>query len=299
MFFLSLIAYLFFLYLGLSWAMGNLPPASMASLKAVRGNTVRAKEVLQHLKELISRHKQFKIENSRAELDIPHYKFYTGMIQLALRYSVQFGAPIGEHLKSLRKSLIQDWEFERKLSGHLFSTLGQVLTLSLITWGFGLFCRGILGLWPPWTDMLVVGMLQFFGAGIFLFIYRRKKTSLFFPYEKCYYSLVSAAILQQLGLSLQQVVARCGIEELPEKGRLAGVRSQLQSLFRQCHHRGHSLKDFVVELREEVDFYLEEDFKKFLQFTTRMKFLVLAAFYLPAYLIFVFSLFGDLVPHSP
>lgn len=288
------IFYLMFLYLALNWGMG-----ARFSFKfpLLRKNTDCAKQILDQLMTLITYHKQFQIAGRSEELVIPQYKFYTAILQAILHYSMQLGAPITDHLKSLRRCLARDWEFEQKLVGHLLSTLGQVISITLATWGFGFFCQWILQLWPPFADLLVVGGLQISGGLVFFLLYQKRKTHLFRPYEHCYHAIITAAILQQLGMSLHTVIAQCSLENLPRQGRLESFRGRLEELFRQCHQHGHSIKDFLLELREELDFYLEEDFKKFLQFTTRIKFFVLALFYFPAYLVFVFSLFGGLLPH--
>ena len=103
-------------------------------------------------------------------------------------------------------------------------------------------------------------------------------------------------ILQQLGLPLREVIRRCALNELPEEGKLGRVRSRLEVLFGQYHRQGHSIGTFLGELREELDFSMGEEFKGLLLFTAKVKFFVLAFFYFPAYLIFVFSLFGELLP---
>ena len=293
--YLPLIGYFILLYLALNWATSSTPfPLKKFSL--FRGNSRRAKELLHQLMELISRHKQLQIESSGEGVSIPQYKFYTTILEALLHYSTQFGAPISEHLKSLRKCLIADWEFEQKLFSHLISVAVQMIALSAMTWFFGLFCQWMLELWPAVSDVLTIGGLQVAGGLSFGLLYRKRKMSLFRPYESCYRTLISVAILQQLELPLHEVISRCRLEDLPKEGKLGSFRTRLQELFQQCHHRGHSLRDFFMELREELDFYLEEDFKKFLQFTAKVKFLTLALFFLPAYLVFVFSLFGGLLP---
>ena len=285
--------YLITLYMTLNWAIRSNTSFKFFQLQR---NTDRAKKILGQLITLIARHRQHQITGGPGNIVIPQYKFYTTILQVILRYSMQMGAPITDHLKSLRQCLIQDWEFEEKLAGHLFATIGQIISLTLVTWGFGFFCQWILQLWPRHEDLWVVGGLQISGILIFFLLYQKRKAHLFLPYENCYHTIITATILSPLGISLHTVIAQCSLEKLPKQGRLGSFRKQLEELFRQCHHQGHSIKDFLLELRGELDFYLEEDFKKFLQFTTRIKFFVLALFYLPAYLVFVFSLFGGLLP---
>ena len=285
--------YLITLYVALSWAIRTKNSFKFFQLQ---GNTDRAKKILGQLITLIAHHRQHQITGGPRDIVIPQYKFYTTILQVILRYSMQLGAPITDHLKSLRQCLIQDWKFEEKLAGHLFTTIGQMISLTLVTWGFGFFCQWILQLWPRPEDLWVVGGLQVSGILIFFFLYQKRKAHLFLPYQNSYHAIITATILMPLGISLHTVIAQCSLEKLPKQGRLGSFGKQLEELFRQCHHQGHSIKSFLLELREELDFYLEEDFKKFLQFTTRIKFFILALFYFPAYLVFVFSLFGGLLP---
>ena len=209
------IGYLLTLYLALNWALGRICPAKFSLF---RGNTHRAKQILDQLMKLIAHHKQWQIEGGPGKLSIPQYKFYTTILQSILHYSVQFGAPITEHLKNLRKCLIEDWEFEQKLSTHLLSTIGQISSITLVTWCFGFFCQWILQLWPRPQDLWLVGGLQVAGGATFFLLYQKRKIHLFHPYEKCYRTLISAAILQQLGISLHQVIAQCGLNDLPKGG---------------------------------------------------------------------------------
>ena len=289
--------YVTLLFLGINWAVGIISLPENSIISSIFGkNTKTAKKILEQLKQLIILYKQLQIQIISKEFIIVEYKFYTTVIQDVLKYSTEFGAPITSQLKSLRTRLIADWEFENKLSQHLLSTLAQMLAFSAITWGFGLFCQYLLGIWPQAHQLIVVGSLQMVGGLIFLGMYHKKKTKTFLPYEACYRSVTCALTLQQLGLPLHYIVEKCELASLPTTGHLGDIHRQLQELFEQCHHRGQSIKDFILELREELDFYLEEDFKKFLQFTTRIKFSVLALFYFPAYLIFILALFGNYLP---
>lgn len=289
--------YLVLLYLGINWAMGVISLPENSIINSLFGkNTKTAKKIMEQLKELIIFHKQLQIQTTDKKFAVAEYKFYTTIIKDILRYSTECGAPITDQLKSLRTRLIADREFEAKLSQHLLSTLAQILTFSAITWGFGLFCQSLLELWPKPHELAVVASLQLIGGLIFLGIYHRKKNRVFLPYEACYRSITCALTLQSLGLPLHHLVEKCKIESLPSTGSLGEIRHQLQKLFEQCHRRGQSIKGFTLELREELDFYLEEDFKKFLRFTTRIKFSTLALFYFPAYLIFIFALFGNFLP---
>ncbi|MCY4643873.1 MAG: hypothetical protein OXB88_04590 [Bacteriovoracales bacterium] len=290
---LPFIFYLTALYMVLNWALTSPSPFRFSFSE---GRSGRAKHLLDQLVDLIARHAQWQIRVSSEELAFPRYKFYTALLQTILQYSMQWGAPISGHLKNMRKCLIKDWEFEQKLSTHLISTLGQIVTFVAVTWGFGLFCRWVLKLWPERGDVFLVAGLQGAGALSFYLFYQKRKIALFRPYESCYHTLISAAILGQLGMPLGEVIERCAPERLPRKGKLAVIARRLEELFGQCHHRGHSMVDSLYELRDELDFYMEEDFKAFLRFTKSIKFLTLALFYFPAYLIFVFSLFGGLFP---
>ena len=280
------------MYWALRWVLSTKKSFKFAQLQ---GNAQCARKILDQLTKLIAHHKQLQVV-SRQWPTLPPYKFYTPILETILQYSTQYGVPITQHLKALRKCLIQDWEFEQKLTGHLFATGGQIVTITSLTWGFGGFCQWMLQLWPEPSKLLLVGALQALGGVVFFILYQKRKIHLFRPYERCYQAVIAANILQHLGISLHSAKVQCSLDGLPKSGPLGEIRERLQELFHQCHHQGHSIRDFLWELREELDFYLAEDFKKFLQFTAKIKFLILALFYLPAYLIFVFSLFGEILP---
>lgn len=233
----------------------------------------------------------------RSATELPRYKFYTGLIHLILSYGRNYGASILGIVRKIRQGIIMDYQFERKLQSEFFGGLVQFVLIGFMTWIFIFISDSIICAETLFSVRFLVGGLQIFGVVLYFFIYFGWRKKNFLIYSKYFSGLYVLDSLSEVGVSLQLMLEQSGVEKLFEinKRKFCYVDNRLENAIEASRKQGMPIKKELDDIINEVWFLQEQQFGKFVKQMAGLKFVILALFFLSAYFVYLFSLFGHFV----
>ena len=223
---------------------------------------------------------------------LPPYKFYTCLIENVLEYGRNYGAPVKNILKDLREGLIKDRQFEIKLFDQKRGAMAQFALVSIITWMFLFICQKTIEVDIPIFYKKMMILLQFSGVIIYFAGDHFLKKRLFCLWPPYFFTLSTLKVLAQAGMPLQTILQKGRPDRLVKASPLASVHKSLESLIDDWQSKGIPVQERLKDLLEEVWFLQQMRFGVFLKISTLMKFSCLALFFLSAYFLYLYGLFG-------
>ena len=244
--------------------------------------------------------KKFSWEN-RQELTnpgaLPAYKFYTEIVEILLALARKVGGSYQDSILFLREGLQADQQFEKKLKEIILGAWLQMALLIFLTWSFiggALFLVEItisplrLILIASWQ---VIGLLLLPRA---VGYYREK---FFSDIGKMWKILYILRALNKVPLSRAEIFSFAGVVELNhiKQNSLASIVDKLKDSCQRTLQKGISYEEDVLSLMAELRFQEKWHFELFEKRLTVIKLGLMAIFFLPTYLAFVFLLLNDLL----
>lgn len=104
---------------------------NVISLKKKKHPGVELEVWLKHFKGRSSH-----LFSSSGPINLPHYKFYTEIIEIILSFSRRIGSGFQDSFLSLREGLLEDLQFESKIKSMTYGVYGQMVFISVVTWVF-------------------------------------------------------------------------------------------------------------------------------------------------------------------
>lgn len=227
------------------------------------------------------------------DLNIPQYKFYTSLLFRLLEVHRQMGISLKQILPELRINLGRDIQFEKKNRRIISGSNLQFFMTTMTTWSFILISSQMAELPLSPMNLFIIGLLQL--AGIIFFnaavrFLRFKMFNKFSDFIESFYLLMS---LSEVGLSIGQVLHESKIleKEALSDSLFRSIAERLTGLVKRWKDNGISPKAELSELISELWHLKEEQFERFLKYLEILKFSTLAIFYLPAYFLYLYSIF--------
>ncbi len=223
------------------------------------------------------------------------YKFYPKLLNSLMSQRQVFGAPIQKSCFSLREILAEDLRFERQLQGHWNSSVFQMLALGAMTWVFALACWYLAGIVVS-EVLVLIGFLQLFGLGIFVFYYCRQKSKVFAEMQGFYEVIIGYPNLSQTTLSTQEVFQLLPVSKVSESrdSDLILIKETLLEFLREFCQNGRANREGFKLLLSEINFIQSEKFRNFSKKVLVLKLLVSVLFFFSGYLGYVLALVGQL-----
>jgi hypothetical protein len=228
---------------------------------------------------------------------MPQYKFYTEVVEHLLNLARRMGGNYQEGLLYLREGLQADRQFEKKIKEIVLGCWFQLGMMMLLTWSF---ITGAL-------TMVEIKISPWYLGGIFfwqslglislplLLCYYRNK--FFGEIGKLWKMLYVLSALNRVPLARSEIFSLAGIQELKTL-KQSSLGLLVEKLKEICHHalrEGGNYQAEVKYLMEELRFQEKWHFELFEKRLTVIKLGLLSLFFLPAYLVFLFLLLGDLL----
>lgn len=231
------------------------------------------------------------------KLYLPRYKFYSEIIEGLLSLARRMGGNYQEALLFLRDGLQSDQQFEKKMKEARLGCWLQMLLIMVLTWAFVLAALSMVDIRVSWMKLACIGFWQVLGLALLPYLiahYRNKYFSDIGLLWKMLYVLISLA---RVPLARSEIFSMAGIQELSKinQKNLAPLVEKLKSTCREALKGGGSYEGEVRYLMEELRFQEKWHFTMFEKRLSVIKLCLLAVFFLPAYLSFIFMLLGDLM----
>ncbi len=240
---------------------------------------------------LLSRRQSKKSDGKN---EIPKYKFYTSLLIKLLKINREYGSPLKVPLEDMRKEVIKDSKFERKLGNDKNGAIFQFIFVSAVTWMFVYITEMMLSMRVSRAVLWGIFSLQAIGFGLFFIYYSKIKERIFGPFGNYFLSLYQFKSLMAVGVPIQKSLKTSSIKDLYEikDKRFDYVNSRILLIIEKVQRQGLSISSDLSELLDEVWFIKEQSFESFIKRSIGVKFAVMALFFVTGYFIYFFALFA-------
>ena len=228
---------------------------------------------------------------------LPSYKFYTEIVEILLSLARKMGGSYQDSILFLREGLQADQQFEKKLKEIVLGVWLQMILIIMLTWGFitASLCLVEITI-SPWRLILIGGwqLIGLLALPYALRYYRRKYFGEIGQMWKILYILRS---LNKVPLSRSEIFSIAGVSEVNhiKQKALEGLVDKLKDSCQRTLQKGLSYEEDVLSLMAELRFQEKWHFELFEKRLTVVKLGLMAIFFLPTYLAFVFLLLSDLL----
>lgn len=224
---------------------------------------------------------------------LPKYNFYTDLLEQLFESHRRLGIGIKKFIPEIRLALIRDLQFEKKILDEILSGVMQFLVIAATTWCFVFLSKSLVEITLDTATILLMLTLQLLGAVLFFYLVSILKTKVFTPFSKAIEELYLFSALLDVGLPLNEVLQRSAILQgsLTSHKNFEQLALRLKKLVARMRESGLSPKDEVQEIIREIWHLQEVHFLKFTKMVQGLKFSILAFFFLPAYFLYLHSIF--------
>jgi len=224
---------------------------------------------------------------------IPGFKFYTSLLEQLFENYRRMGTPIKKVLPDLRKAITADLKFEKKIQGEMIGAILQFFVIAMTTWSFVFLSTLLVDL--PVSKLILFFMLalQMSGIALFFTLILRVKRKTFREMSGAFTELYLFTALMSVGVSLNDVLKRSNIYNgiLMNTPKLNSFAVRTKKLIERMKETGLSPKEEMQEILDGLWHFQEEMFEKFTKKVQLLKFCILAFFFLPAYFLYLVSIF--------
>ena len=225
--------------------------------------------------------------------ELPQYKFYTGLLFNLLEIHRRLGVSLKSILPELRGNLIKDVQFEKKLRENIFGGNIQFLVITITTWCFIFLSSKLAELPLKTSNLVLILFMQLSGVFVFNSALKQLKSRTFAKFNQAIERLYLFTSLAEVGLPVSQTLLESKVLEghLVEHKLFSPCASRLTTLVNRWKENGISPKIEASEVTLELWHLKEMGFGRFLKHLELLKFTILAFFFLPAYFLYLYSIF--------
>ncbi|MBC7429837.1 MAG: hypothetical protein H7336_14580 [Bacteriovorax sp.] len=226
-------------------------------------------------------------------MELPRYKFYTTLLFDLLQVHRKLGISLKQILPELRLNLIKDLQFENKMISNVIGGNLQFLVITITTWGFIFLSSALAELPLHFESLMIILFIQSAGVLAFNGILSQMKNRIFLKFNQSIERLYLFVSLVEIGLPVGQVLSESKVMEgdLVRHKKFSQIANRLEALITRWKDNGISPKIESGEVIKELWHIKEVAFLQFLKQLDMLKFMVLAFFFLPAYFLYLYSIF--------
>lgn len=223
---------------------------------------------------------------------LPQYKFFTPLVNLLLEMSRRYGGQYKEALQSIKESLNQDLQFEKKVKEFIWGSYFQKFCIFAISWGFIFLAQELCEIKLGLFIYLSIFIWQLVGLILLPLFISRLKKYYFAGIGQLWLSLYVLKAMSSVSLSRSEVFKLAKIYELQsiKHKNLEGVVGKLQASCELSLKQGGSYAKDIEELIQECRFLEKWHIELFEKRINAVKLLILSLFFLPSYLAFIYFL---------
>lgn len=224
---------------------------------------------------------------------IPKYKFYTDILEQLFESHRLLGIGIKKYIPEIRIAVTKDLQFEKKIFDEIISAFMQFLVIAATTWSFVFLSKSLVDIPLDNLTTFLMFSLEIIGTTIFFYLISILKTKIFLPFSKATEELYLFSSLIEVGLPVNEVLQRSRIMQgnLVSHKNFKNLADRLKKLVSRMKETGLSPKEETQEIIREIWHLQEVHFVKFTKMVQVLKFSILAFFFLPAYFLYLHSIF--------
>lgn len=224
---------------------------------------------------------------------LPKYKFYTDLLDQLFELNRKQGIGIKKFIPEIRLALIRDLQFEKKVFDEIVSGFMQFLVIAATTWSFVFLSSKLVEIPLNKGIALMMLVLEIIGSILFFQMIKKVKFKSFSKFSKAVEELYLFTSLIEVGLPLNEVLLRSNILQgsLSSQKTFENLSERMRKLISRMKENGLSPKDEAQEIIREIWHLQEVYFQKFTKIVQLLKFSILAFFFLPAYFLYLYSIF--------
>jgi len=285
----TMLIYLSFLAALIYWLGGE----SQLELKVLKFN----KNPGQDLEEWLKRFNWERTTLNSSEVELPRYKFYSEVVETLLLLARKMGGKYQDSILFLREGLQTDLQSEKKNRELIFGTLFQMSFMVVVTWGF--IAGASMLVEVKMNSMILVSIFAWQMLGLFsllwLIKYFRKKY--FQEIGTLWKVLFVMKSLSKVPISRSEILQLAGASEIEKIGQknLQPLIEKLMHICQKSREQGFNSEYELSTLMNELRFIEKWHFELFEKRLVTVKLCLMAFFFLPSYLAFIFNLLGDLL----
>lgn len=226
------------------------------------------------------------------EIEKNPYKYFSALLLGVIALTREFGSSPKESLMGIKKALILDDHFERKLSDFKNRGFLQFFMMMVLTWGFIFISSRILETNLSTSMMGLIIFLEVAGLFCFSKVFSYLKSMEFRNFEDYFCSLYQINSLLMVGTPISVVVERSRIVSVIEikDRKFHEVNDLIKNQLSKIKRDGHPSKQEIEHIIEEVWFLRNQIFENFIKKAGGYHLLVLSVFFLSGYLLYLYSL---------
>ncbi len=224
-------------------------------------------------------------------LEVPHYKFYDRLFLRVNEAAKKLGAQLIKPMSIIKKSLLQDLAYEKKIQDFYIQTNFQFLIMMTICWLFTLYSSHLLGVRQKVWVQIALLIWQVAGVLSFSLIFKAKRDHIQRCFSPIYLNFLSYQSLLSVSLPIASIRKLCDFNAL-SRVRYKGIDFYLRRFFSLVTLRekyGKSTEEDLDLLLGDINGFYEVSLEKLLRQLNVLKFVWLCVFFLSTYLASVYS----------
>ena len=219
------------------------------------------------------------------------YKFYTDLVEKVLHYSREYGGHPKKNLLIVKKALLGDVRFEKKINKELKGSYFQYIFLGVITWLFIFGSQQILHskFVIEKSSIFIILGTQVLGIFLFQIVCKGIKKRDFFFFEQVYGVLFSFLSLIKVELPIGTILEQSSLEKIYERvpSEWRPLVKELTLVIQRWKTLGGEVKSDVYDILEETHFLRDLAFEKFKEKIQFLRLVFLGVFFLTPYLFYL------------
>ncbi len=219
------------------------------------------------------------------------YKFYTGLVNEILFYKRELGGYQKKNFQVVKKALLGDIRFEKKVEKEMRGSLFQYICLGIITWVFIGGSHQILGekISMRLEVLLFILCFQLTGVLFYQVICEKLKKKDFYFFNLYYAPLFRFFSLIYLNLPVGMILEKSGFEVFyrKEPSDWRAVLEDLRGLIDRWKSQGGEVRSELNDIVEEVYFLRDLSFEKYKEKIQFLRLIFLGVFFLGPYLFYL------------
>jgi hypothetical protein len=226
--------------------------------------------------------------------ELSQYKFFTKIVESLQSSLVRYGTSLHAYLPKIKKALINDLRFEKKIKSELLGGLLQMVTVQAFCFIF-VGCLYIqLSLSFTYSSLIVPLLIQALGYTLFIFIFFKIKKKMFAPLERYIETFYLISTLLFAKIPIGRIHEECKISTLPMNKELDIFKQRVSIIFQEIKRCG-TIQEQEMEISiDELWFLFEYKFDSFLKHLAALKLIIIVFFFLSSFMLILMEVLGGL-----